>query len=92
MILTGKDKYQTGRYIMNDLKKVEEHFHEFLKAALREKPSRIDAIKLTEELFEQEEAFLMKTDTMSMMRLTDVIPRQAGDTGSIQKTSKDSRK
>lgn len=59
MILTGKDKYQTGRYIMNDLKKVEEHFHEFLKAALREKPSRIDAIKLTEELFEQEEAFLI---------------------------------
>lgn len=45
--------------MMYDLKKVEEHFHEFLKAALHEKPSRIDGIELTEELFEQQEAFLI---------------------------------
>lgn len=59
MILSGKDKYNPRGDIMNDLKKVEENFHEFLKAALREKPSRIDAIELTEELFKQQEAFLI---------------------------------
>lgn len=59
MILTGKNKQSSRRDIMNDLKKVEENFHEFIKAALREKASRIDAIELTEELFKQQEAFLI---------------------------------
>ena len=48
MILTGMDKYNPRGDFMNELKKVEENFHEFLKAALREKASRIDAIELTE--------------------------------------------
>ena len=53
------DKYNPRGDFMNELKKVEENFHEFLKAALREKPSRIDAIGLTEELFKRQEAFLI---------------------------------
>ena len=44
---------------MHDFKKIEKHFHEFLKKALNEKPSRIDGIELTGELFKQQEAFLI---------------------------------
>ncbi|WP_346661750.1 hypothetical protein [uncultured Methanobrevibacter sp.] len=40
-----------------DLKKVEEKFHEYLKARLKEGIYRIDEIKITEELLEQQEAF-----------------------------------
>ena len=42
---------------MHDLKKVEEKFHEYLKARLDEKIYRIDEIKITEELLKKEEAF-----------------------------------
>ena len=42
-----------------DLKKVEEKFHEYLKARLDEKVYRIDEIRITEELLEKEEAFYM---------------------------------
>lgn len=41
---------------MYDLKKVEEKFHEYLKKMLNEE-YRIDELKITEELFKQEEAF-----------------------------------
>ena len=44
---------------MYDLKKVEEKFHEYLKARLDEKVYRIDEIRITEELLEKEEAFYM---------------------------------
>ena len=40
-----------------DLKKVEDKFHEYLKARLKEGIYRIDEIKITEELLEQQEAF-----------------------------------
>jgi len=39
------------------LKKVEEKFHEYLKSRLDEEVYRIDEIKITEDLLEQEEAF-----------------------------------
>lgn len=42
---------------MYDLTKVEEKFHEYLKARLNEEIYRIDEIKITEELLEQQEAF-----------------------------------
>ena len=42
---------------MVDLKKVEEKFHEYLKARLDEKIYRIDEIRITEDLLEKEEAF-----------------------------------
>lgn len=42
---------------MHDLKKVEEKFHEYLKARLDENTYHIDEIKITEELLEKEEAF-----------------------------------
>lgn len=42
---------------MHDLKKVEEKFHEYLKARLIKGIYRIDEIKLTEDLLEQQEAF-----------------------------------
>lgn len=42
---------------MYDLKKVEEKFHEYLKARLNEEIYRIEEIKITEELLEKEEAF-----------------------------------
>ncbi|WP_297827745.1 hypothetical protein [uncultured Methanobrevibacter sp.] len=40
-----------------DLKKVEEKFHEYLKARLIEDIYRVDEIRITEELLEQQEAF-----------------------------------
>lgn len=42
---------------MNDLKKVEEKFHEYLKARLNEDIYRIDEIKITEDLLKQQKAF-----------------------------------
>ena len=42
---------------MQDLKKVEQKFHEYLKARLNEEIYRIDEIKITEELLEKEAAF-----------------------------------
>ena len=42
---------------MYDLEKLEEKFHEYLKARLNEEIYRIDEIKITEDLFEKEEAF-----------------------------------
>ena len=42
---------------MVDLKKVEEKFHEYLKARLDEKIYRIDEIRITEDLLEKEAAF-----------------------------------
>ena len=42
---------------MYDLTKVEEKFHEYLKSRLKEGIYRIDEIKITEELLEQQEAF-----------------------------------
>ena len=42
---------------MYDLKKVEENFHEYLKDRLIKDIYRIDEIKITEELLEQQEAF-----------------------------------
>lgn len=42
---------------MYDLKKVEEKFHEYLKARLDEEIYRIDEIRITENLLEKEEAF-----------------------------------
>lgn len=44
---------------MHELKKVEEKFHEYLKARLDEKVFRIDEIRLTEDLLHQQEAFYM---------------------------------
>lgn len=41
---------------MCDLKKVEEKFIEFLKSGLKEERYDLSQIKLTEELFDQEEA------------------------------------
>ena len=41
---------------MYDLKKVEEKFHEYLKTGLNEKEFRINEIKITEELLEQQKA------------------------------------
>ena len=40
-----------------DLKKVEDKFHEYLKSRLIKGVYRIDEIKLTEDLFKQQEAF-----------------------------------
>ena len=42
---------------MHDLKRLEEKFHEYLRARLDENYFRIDEIKLTEDLFSQQEAF-----------------------------------
>lgn len=44
---------------MHDLKRLEEKFHEYLKARLDENYFRIDEIRLTEDLFTQQEAFYM---------------------------------
>ena len=44
---------------MHDLKRLEEKFHEYLRARLDENYFRIDEIKLTEDLFGQQEAFYM---------------------------------
>ena len=43
--------------MMYDLKKVEDKFHEYLKSRLIKGVYRIDEIKLTEDLLEQQEAF-----------------------------------
>lgn len=40
---------------MHDLRKVEEKFHEYLKSRLNEESFRIDEIKITEDLLEQED-------------------------------------
>ncbi|SDA37033.1 hypothetical protein SAMN02910315_00021 [Methanobrevibacter millerae] len=42
---------------MHDLKKVEEKFHEYLNSRLIKGVYRIDELKLTEDLLEQQEAF-----------------------------------
>lgn len=42
---------------MYDLKKVEEKFHEYLRNGLDEKEFRINEIKVTEDLLEQQKAF-----------------------------------
>lgn len=42
---------------MYDLKKVEEKFHEYLESRLNKEVYRIEEIKITEELLEQQEAF-----------------------------------
>ena len=42
---------------MDDLKKVEKKFHEYLKARLDEKIYRIDEIRVTKDLLEKEAAF-----------------------------------
>jgi len=44
---------------MYDLKKLEEKFHEFLKEGINEKEFNINGIKITEELLEQRESFLI---------------------------------
>lgn len=43
--------------MMYDLKKVEENFHKYLRTGLDEKEFRINEIKITEELLEQQKAF-----------------------------------
>lgn len=50
---------------MHDLAKVEEKFHEYLKARLNEEIYRIDEIRITEELLERQEAFYMPFGWMS---------------------------
>ena len=45
--------------MMYDLTKVEEKFHEYLKERLDENIFRIDEIKITEKLLEQQDAFYM---------------------------------
>ena len=55
MILLREVKMGANK--MQDLKKVEEKFHEYLKERLDEKIYLIDELKITEELLEKEEAF-----------------------------------
>ena len=43
--------------MMNDLKRLEEKFHEYLRARLDENHFRIDEIRLNEDLFKQQDAF-----------------------------------
>ena len=51
--------------MMHDLRKVEEKFHEYLKSRLNEESFRIDEIKITEDLLEQEEAFYIWFGSLS---------------------------
>jgi len=50
-------KLDNGVDIMHDFEKVEEKFHEYLKSRLNDEIYRIDEIKITEDLLNQEKAF-----------------------------------
>ena len=56
---------------MYDLKKVEQKFHEFLRTGLNEEIYRINEIKITAKLFEQEEAFYIPYGWISYFLVID---------------------